>query len=144
MSELLDTCNGKEGVWLGVELKRSERRNVPITGLMALRCVCVFALQCVCWPGFRLKTDGRTCVDVNECVETFPCSQQCMNTYGSYKCVCADGYKPLETDTHSCRAVSGTHTHSFVENEASPTSFKCSRLAETCLTSVFFSFQLQL
>ncbi|XP_047676249.1 low-density lipoprotein receptor-related protein 1B-like isoform X1 [Tachysurus fulvidraco] len=62
--------------------------------------------KCVCWPGFRLKTDGRTCVDVNECVSGFPCSQQCINTYGSYKCVCADGYKPLETDTHSCRAAS--------------------------------------
>ncbi|XP_058238194.1 low-density lipoprotein receptor-related protein 1B-like isoform X2 [Hemibagrus wyckioides] len=62
--------------------------------------------KCVCWPGFRLKTDGRTCVDINECVNGFPCSQQCINTYGSYKCVCADGYKPLEMDTHSCRAVS--------------------------------------
>ncbi|GAA6082844.1 low-density lipoprotein receptor-related protein 1B-like isoform X1, partial [Tachysurus ichikawai] len=62
--------------------------------------------KCVCWPGFRLKTDGRTCVDINECVNGFPCSQQCINTYGSYKCVCADGYKPLETDTHSCRAAS--------------------------------------
>ncbi|XP_062845365.1 low-density lipoprotein receptor-related protein 1B-like [Trichomycterus rosablanca] len=62
--------------------------------------------KCVCWPGFRLKPDGRTCVDIDECVETFPCSQQCVNTHGSYKCICTDGYEHLETDAHSCRAVS--------------------------------------
>ncbi|XP_035376859.1 low-density lipoprotein receptor-related protein 1B [Electrophorus electricus] len=62
--------------------------------------------KCTCWPGFRLKADGRTCVDVDECTERFPCSQQCVNTYGSYKCVCVDGYQRLDTDPHSCRAAS--------------------------------------
>ncbi|KAI4902142.1 hypothetical protein NFI96_003425 [Prochilodus magdalenae] len=62
-------------------------------------------VQCTCWAGFRLKEDGRTCVDVDECVETYPCSQQCINTYGSYKCLCVDGYHAVEADPHSCRAV---------------------------------------
>uniref|UniRef100_A0A3B1JND8 LDL receptor related protein 1B n=1 Tax=Astyanax mexicanus TaxID=7994 RepID=A0A3B1JND8_ASTMX len=57
--------------------------------------------KCTCWSGFRLKADGRTCVDVDECVESFPCSQQCVNTYGSYKCLCVDGYQRLDTDPHS-------------------------------------------
>ncbi|KAG9261064.1 low-density lipoprotein receptor-related protein 1B-like [Astyanax mexicanus] len=61
--------------------------------------------KCTCWSGFRLKADGRTCVDVDECVESFPCSQQCVNTYGSYKCLCVDGYQRLDTDPHSCRAI---------------------------------------
>uniref|UniRef100_A0AAR2M5Q5 EGF-like domain-containing protein n=1 Tax=Pygocentrus nattereri TaxID=42514 RepID=A0AAR2M5Q5_PYGNA len=61
--------------------------------------------KCTCWPGFRLKADGRTCVDVDECVESFPCSQQCINTYGSFKCLCVDGYQRVDADPHSCRAI---------------------------------------
>uniref|UniRef100_A0A8C9TUU4 Low density lipoprotein receptor-related protein 1Ba n=1 Tax=Scleropages formosus TaxID=113540 RepID=A0A8C9TUU4_SCLFO len=49
--------------------------------------------KCKCWPGFRLKDDGKTCVDVDECSSNLPCSQLCSNTYGSYRCLCTDGYE---------------------------------------------------
>uniref|UniRef100_A0A3Q2Y480 Low density lipoprotein receptor-related protein 1Ba n=1 Tax=Hippocampus comes TaxID=109280 RepID=A0A3Q2Y480_HIPCM len=68
---------------------------------------------CKCWPGFHLKDDGRTCVDVDECSATLPCSQRCINTYGSYKCLCVDGYEALEeepflimADHHEIRKLS--------------------------------------
>lgn len=69
-------------------------------------CFC-FCDQCKCWPGFYLKDDGRTCVDVDECSTTLPCSQRCINTYGSYKCLCVDGYEALERNPNTCKALSG-------------------------------------
>ncbi|PVD36008.1 hypothetical protein C0Q70_02978 [Pomacea canaliculata] len=49
--------------------------------------------ECSCQEGFRLSTDGRTCADVNECLEsTHDCRQVCNNTEGGYRCECAPGY----------------------------------------------------
>ncbi|XP_016379393.1 low-density lipoprotein receptor-related protein 1B-like, partial [Sinocyclocheilus rhinocerous] len=62
--------------------------------------------KCMCWPGFRLKNDGRTCIDMDECSENFPCSHQCINTYGSFHCLCADGYHRPASNPHSCRSLS--------------------------------------
>uniref|UniRef100_A0A8C8I960 EGF-like domain-containing protein n=1 Tax=Oncorhynchus tshawytscha TaxID=74940 RepID=A0A8C8I960_ONCTS len=62
--------------------------------------------KCKCWPGFRLKDDGKTCVDVNECSSSLPCSQRCINTYGSFKCLCVEGYEALERNPNSCKALS--------------------------------------
>uniref|UniRef100_A0A096LXY3 EGF-like domain-containing protein n=1 Tax=Poecilia formosa TaxID=48698 RepID=A0A096LXY3_POEFO len=62
--------------------------------------------QCKCWPGFHLKDDGKTCVDVDECSTTLPCSQRCINTYGSYRCLCVDGYEPVDRNPNTCKAIS--------------------------------------
>ncbi|XP_025078476.1 mucin-like protein [Pomacea canaliculata] len=49
--------------------------------------------ECSCQEGFRLSTDGRTCADVNECLEsTHDCRQVCNNTEGGYLCECEPGY----------------------------------------------------
>lgn len=46
--------------------------------------------------------DGKLCNDVNECNQTTRiCSQQCENTYGSYKCSCAKDYISVDNGT-SC------------------------------------------
>ncbi|XP_069812693.1 low-density lipoprotein receptor-related protein 1B-like, partial [Dendropsophus ebraccatus] len=62
--------------------------------------------KCQCWPGFRLKNDGKTCVDIDECSDGFPCSQQCINTYGTYKCLCSDGYEIHPENQHGCKSLS--------------------------------------
>ncbi|TKS67473.1 Prolow-density lipoprotein receptor-related protein 1 [Collichthys lucidus] len=62
--------------------------------------------KCKCWPGFYLKDDGKTCVDVDECATILPCSQRCINTYGSFKCLCVDGYEALERNPNICKALS--------------------------------------
>ncbi|XP_016375775.1 low-density lipoprotein receptor-related protein 1B-like [Sinocyclocheilus rhinocerous] len=62
--------------------------------------------KCKCWPGFHLKNDRRTCVDIDECSTTLPCSQNCTNTYGSFKCLCVDGYEASKKDPNSCKSLS--------------------------------------
>nr|XP_008284887.1 PREDICTED: fibrillin-3-like [Stegastes partitus] len=60
---------------------------------------------CHCRPGFTLLDDGRTCRDVDECVEEqHQCQQRCINTFGSFKCSCDDGYHPAHDQT-SCTDV---------------------------------------
>ncbi|GAB5568273.1 protein disulfide isomerase CRELD1 isoform X1 [Prionailurus iriomotensis] len=49
-----------------------------------------------CSPGYQQV--GSKCLDVDEC-ETEVCpgeNEQCENTEGSYRCVCAEGYKQME------------------------------------------------
>uniref|UniRef100_A0A8C6T746 Nephronectin a n=1 Tax=Neogobius melanostomus TaxID=47308 RepID=A0A8C6T746_9GOBI len=51
---------------------------------------CVGPNKCKCHAGFT----GKTCnQDLNECgLKPRPCKHRCMNTYGSYKCYCLNGY----------------------------------------------------
>ncbi|XP_045921435.1 nephronectin isoform X2 [Micropterus dolomieu] len=60
---------------------------------------CVGPDTCKCHPGYT----GKACNhDLNECgVKPRPCKHRCMNTPGSYKCYCLDGYT-LQPDG-SCR-----------------------------------------
>ncbi|XP_070978156.1 nephronectin-like, partial [Oncorhynchus clarkii lewisi] len=51
---------------------------------------CVGPDKCTCHPGYT----GKTCnQDLNECgLKPRPCKHRCMNTQGSYKCYCLNGY----------------------------------------------------
>ncbi|XP_013888665.1 nephronectin [Austrofundulus limnaeus] len=62
---------------------------------------CVEPDTCRCHLGFS----GKACNhDLNECgLKPRPCKHRCMNTPGSYKCFCQDGYT-LQADG-SCRNV---------------------------------------
>ncbi|XP_053315357.1 thrombomodulin-like [Spea bombifrons] len=59
---------------------------------------------CTCPEGYVLDdeswTDSSECVDIDEC-EASHCKELCINTYGSYECVCPIGYI-LQPDT-SCK-----------------------------------------
>nr|XP_019935283.1 PREDICTED: fibrillin-1-like [Paralichthys olivaceus] len=58
--------------------------------------------QCHCRPGFTLLDDGQTCRDLDECADgQHQCHQRCINTFGSFKCGCDDGYHPAPDQT-SC------------------------------------------
>uniref|UniRef100_A0A1A8CM87 Hemicentin 1 n=1 Tax=Nothobranchius kadleci TaxID=1051664 RepID=A0A1A8CM87_NOTKA len=68
--------------------------------------MCLFNQKCIntvgtyhcqakCAPGFKSSTTGTICEDVDECKESTvsPCHHQCLNTLGSYRCVCYPGYQ---------------------------------------------------
>lgn len=53
----------------------------------------------MCPDGFLLGSDWKTCVDVDECEnDNMGCDQLCVNTPGSYKCGCREGYKWVQTE----------------------------------------------
>ena len=51
-------------------------------------------------------------MDIDECQTFGACSQQCMNTRGSYKCQCNQGYVSDGVDGKECKAT-GELVHSF-------------------------------
>ncbi|XP_062851370.1 nephronectin a [Trichomycterus rosablanca] len=92
-------------------------------------------VRCQCpSPGLQLAPDGRTCVDVDECVTgqgVCPRFRKCVNTFGSYICKCHDGFdlqyinaKYQCVDVDECS--SGRHTCGLYSNCYNvPGSFKC-------------------
>ncbi|AWP02987.1 hypothetical protein SMAX5B_014046 [Scophthalmus maximus] len=62
--------------------------------------------KCRCHPGFRLKDDGKTCVDIDECTTTYPCTQRCINTHGSFHCLCVEGFQLSPVNPTICKSTS--------------------------------------
>ncbi|XKL63596.1 hypothetical protein PGB90_005960 [Kerria lacca] len=60
--------------------------------------------HCECNTGYKLLEDGKTCADINECLETpGVCSQYCSNTPGSYYCKCDETFYDREADERTCK-----------------------------------------
>ncbi|XP_055372745.1 prolow-density lipoprotein receptor-related protein 1 [Condylostylus longicornis] len=65
----------------------------------------IVGYECKCHKGFKVNVNNRNaCEDINECEEMHPCSQICINTYGSYHCDCVDGFELK--NRHVCKATS--------------------------------------
>uniref|UniRef100_A0A667Y7F0 Nephronectin a n=1 Tax=Myripristis murdjan TaxID=586833 RepID=A0A667Y7F0_9TELE len=67
---------------------------------------CVGPNKCKCHPGFTGKTCNQgklspgKATNLNECgLKPRPCKHRCMNTYGSYKCYCLNGYMLMPDGT---------------------------------------------
>ncbi|CAM5122100.1 unnamed protein product [Natator depressus] len=76
------------------------------------RCVRVpDGFTCHCHPGFRLDTAHMACLDIDECAEAegppaLCLNGGCLNTDGSYRCLCPRGYvlTPAPPLLHPCPA----------------------------------------
>ncbi|XP_034485340.1 low-density lipoprotein receptor-like isoform X2 [Drosophila innubila] len=62
---------------------------------------------CECHEGYKLSSDGHTCVDINECEEPGVCSQLCVNEIGGFKCECEAGYMRDPRNHTRCKATEG-------------------------------------
>ncbi|XP_048450164.1 low-density lipoprotein receptor-related protein 2-like, partial [Rhincodon typus] len=67
---------------------------------------------CYCPLGFVVNTDGRSCIDFNECNMWGACDQLCEDRIGSHACSCVQGYV-LEHHKH-CRANSSSGIPSII------------------------------
>ncbi|XP_035384811.1 hemicentin-1 isoform X2 [Electrophorus electricus] len=56
----------------------------------------------ICPLGFREQ--GDQCIDINECEQRDTCQHECMNTPGSHKCLCPNGYR-LMTNGKTCQDI---------------------------------------
>ncbi|XP_055028801.2 C-type lectin domain family 14 member A [Misgurnus anguillicaudatus] len=64
-----------------------------------------------CNSGYRRDASGN-CVDINECESSNPCKNLCLNTEGSYKCICSD------KDKDSCSESTTTTPTSDLKSDA--------------------------
>uniref|UniRef100_A0A3P9LSH3 EGF-like domain-containing protein n=1 Tax=Oryzias latipes TaxID=8090 RepID=A0A3P9LSH3_ORYLA len=69
--------------------------------------------ECLCPTGYSLR-DKRRCEDIDECAGPDTCSQTCINTMGSYKCECEEGYQ-VDPVTKACKSI-GTIAYLFFTN----------------------------
>lgn len=60
--------------------------------------------SCRCPQGYQLDSSQRDCIDVDEC-QNAPCPQECVNTPGSFRCECWEGYEPSGPAEGSCQDV---------------------------------------
>ncbi|XP_055993011.1 latent-transforming growth factor beta-binding protein 4 isoform X2 [Sorex fumeus] len=74
------------------------------------RCVRVpEGFTCDCFDGYRLDTTRMSCVDINECDESeldapLCVNARCVNTDGSFRCVCRPGFAPTHQPHHCAPA----------------------------------------
>ncbi|XP_058033879.1 thrombomodulin [Ahaetulla prasina] len=99
---------------------------------------------CMCFEGYELDSDGKSCLDIDDCQATpAVCEQECINIQGSYKCDCRQGYDLVKgkcllekwecfdlTCEHDCNLVDGEYkcicSEGYIPDPKSP--HKCLRV----------------
>ncbi|CAL2030450.1 unnamed protein product [Caenorhabditis brenneri] len=99
--QMNELCNGKEECPLGED--ESEKCSECSTKHCEYQCKNTpTGPKFECKQGYRLASDGFSCVDLDEC--TLPeraCDHFCQNQIGSFRCSCVKGYD-LKADGKTC------------------------------------------
>uniref|UniRef100_H3BWK5 Hemicentin 2 n=1 Tax=Tetraodon nigroviridis TaxID=99883 RepID=H3BWK5_TETNG len=87
ISTVSNTCQDVDECSQGLHMCHYKQQCVNTAG--AYRC------QAKCGAGFKPSVTGTGCEDVDECQESSisPCHHQCLNSLGSFRCVCHPGYQ---------------------------------------------------
>ncbi|CAL2030452.1 unnamed protein product [Caenorhabditis brenneri] len=105
--QMEELCNGKKDCPLGDD--ESDKCSECFTKHCGYQCKNTpTGAKCVCAKGYRLASDGFSCVDLDEC--TLPeraCDHFCENQVGSFRCSCAKGYQ-LRADRKSCESTNSS------------------------------------
>ncbi|XP_046859638.1 uncharacterized protein LOC124452992 isoform X3 [Xenia sp. Carnegie-2017] len=95
-----------------------------------------------CIASNDLETKSRSVkldiIDVDECqmkTRNILCEQKCLNTQGSYRCLCYEGYK-LGNDLHTC------HDINECEDSSSTCSHTCNNTNGSYICSCPFGYEL--
>ena len=84
---------------------------------------------CECIYSVELYTVSEICSDVDECEDSSICQGNCINTIGSYKCDCLEGFYNLNdtlcSDIDECIVDNGNCTHNCTNSLGS---YECSCL----------------
>ncbi|XP_062373745.1 fibulin-1-like [Sardina pilchardus] len=133
----LDNTPSQEGVFNIIAEEGTSENEQSRASCEGSKCsqLCVGNGVCGCFEGYKLKPDGFSCDDVNEClVGSSTCQQgeQCINTEGSFRCQrlasCGTGYEL--TDSNLCKDIDEclTATHNCAAEfrcENKPGTFSC-------------------
>lgn len=87
------------------------------------------SFNCICPTGFDVSSDGRFCIDHDECSETGMCANGlCINMDGSFKCQCKTGFI-LSPTGHACIDVDECYENPRIclngRCENTPGSYRC-------------------
>jgi len=63
-----------------------------------------------CPPGYT--GDGKTCIDVDECLDDARCGHRCINSPGSYVCACFQGHELNENGATCDGSIYNTYMNS--------------------------------
>ena len=81
---------------------------------------------CLCATGF-IEIDADHCIDINECDIGSMCDdiEICVNTRGSYSCLCIDGYEKPRVDSGDGEGITVGEGCVDIDECASEQSYDC-------------------
>ncbi|ROL51918.1 Complement component C1q receptor [Anabarilius grahami] len=87
-------CECREGYYLMDDQVNCVLRNNCENSPCQSKCIPTSAgFSCACAEGFQLAEDNIRCVDVDECNQRICGKHGCLNTLGSYFCMCNPGFR---------------------------------------------------
>ncbi|XP_041852972.1 fibulin-1 isoform X2 [Melanotaenia boesemani] len=133
----VDEASDNQTTEMEMDVTTGNGDNVVLSNQCNGKCAhqCVGNDTCACFKGFKLRPDGKSCEDINECLlgaSNCRGGERCINTKGSFRCQreisCGTGYEL--TDSNNCKDIdeceTGIHNcGSQFECQNTQGSFRC-------------------